>query len=141
VLAAAKDLSRAGHQLGLLINAIQQGRAYDSLQSKFLGSYYGGVQEFQTALVSLRRAGVPGLVTASDGKDIFKEAGCASCHTLAAAGATGTVGPNLDEQQPSKTKIVNAITDGQGTMVSFEGKLSAAQIQAVADFVSQTAGK
>lgn len=112
VLAAAKDLSRAGHQLGLLTNAIQQGRAYDSLQSKFLGSYYDGVQEFQTALVSLRRAGVPGLVTASDGKDIFKEAGCASCHTLAAAGATGTVGPNLDEQQPSKTKVVNAITDG-----------------------------
>jgi hypothetical protein len=29
----------------------------------------------------------------------------------------------------------------RGTMMSFAGKLSAAQIQAVADFVSQHAGK
>ena len=26
---------------------------------------------------------------------------CASCHTLAAAGSTGTVGPNLDQLKPS----------------------------------------
>jgi mono/diheme cytochrome c family protein len=30
------------------------------------------------------------------GKATFTSAGCAGCHTLAAAGATGTVGPNLD---------------------------------------------
>jgi mono/diheme cytochrome c family protein len=31
------------------------------------------------------------------GKAVFASAGCASCHTFKAAGATGTVGPNLDE--------------------------------------------
>jgi mono/diheme cytochrome c family protein len=34
---------------------------------------------------------------AAAGKSVFTgSAGCASCHTLAAAGATGTVGPDLD---------------------------------------------
>jgi cytochrome c oxidase subunit II len=31
------------------------------------------------------------------GKEIFTSAGCTSCHTLADAGSTATVGPNLDE--------------------------------------------
>jgi cytochrome c551/c552 len=30
------------------------------------------------------------------GKTVFQNNGCAACHTLSAAGATGTVGPNLD---------------------------------------------
>jgi cytochrome c551/c552 len=30
------------------------------------------------------------------GKTLFSANGCSSCHTLAAAGATGTIGPNLD---------------------------------------------
>ena len=44
-----------------------------------------------------RRIREPG----TDGKAIFKGAGCAGCHTLAAAGATGTIGPNLDQLKPS----------------------------------------
>ena len=31
------------------------------------------------------------------GKALFASNGCAGCHTFAAAGASGTVGPNLDE--------------------------------------------
>ena len=31
------------------------------------------------------------------GKEVFASAGCGSCHTLSDAGATGTVGPSLDE--------------------------------------------
>ena len=34
---------------------------------------------------------------AAAGKAVFASAGCGSCHTLAAAGASGQVGPNLDE--------------------------------------------
>ena len=38
------------------------------------------------------------------GKAVFASNGCASCHTLTAAGAKGTVGPNLDElPQAAKT--------------------------------------
>jgi cytochrome c551/c552 len=33
---------------------------------------------------------------ANAGKAVFSSAGCSGCHTLAAAGATGAVGPNLD---------------------------------------------
>lgn len=33
----------------------------------------------------------------SSGAQVFASAGCGSCHTLSAAGSTGTTGPNLDE--------------------------------------------
>lgn len=33
----------------------------------------------------------------SSGAQLFTSAGCGGCHTLAAAGTTGTTGPNLDE--------------------------------------------
>jgi cytochrome c oxidase subunit II len=37
--------------------------------------------------------------TAAEGKAVFiGVGGCSSCHTLAAAGATGTIGPNLDQR-------------------------------------------
>ena len=35
------------------------------------------------------------------GRDIFADRRLQQCHTLADANATGTVGPNLDESQPS----------------------------------------
>jgi mono/diheme cytochrome c family protein len=34
---------------------------------------------------------------AAAGRAVFEGQGCGSCHTFAPAGATGTVGPNLDE--------------------------------------------
>jgi mono/diheme cytochrome c family protein len=73
-----------------------------------------------------------------DGKAIFASAGCATCHTLAAAGATGTVGPNLDEAKPSVDHAIERITQGKGVMPSFQGQLTAAEIRAVAEFVSSS---
>jgi mono/diheme cytochrome c family protein len=41
-------------------------------------------------------------VTAAAGKQVFTGVGgCGACHTLAAAGTTGTVGPNLDQRLAS----------------------------------------
>jgi len=77
----------------------------------------------------------------TDGKAIFASAGCSGCHTLAAAGASGTVGPNLDDAKPSKALAIDRITNGRGGMPSFKGQLSEAQIEAVAEFVSSNAGK
>jgi len=34
---------------------------------------------------------------AAAGKTVFASNGCGSCHTLSAAGATGTIGPDLDK--------------------------------------------
>ena len=83
----------------------------------------------------------PGPGGAADGKTIFATAGCTGCHTLKAAGSTGTVGPNLDDAKPSKDLVIDRVTNGQGGMPSFKGQLSEAQIQAVADYVSSNAGK
>ncbi len=77
----------------------------------------------------------------TNGAAIFKGAGCTGCHTLAAAGATGTVGPNLDQAKPTLAVVVHRVTLGGGVMPSFKGKLSDAQIQAVAKYVSSSAGK
>jgi cbb3-type cytochrome c oxidase subunit III len=76
----------------------------------------------------------------TDGKAIFASAGCSGCHTLAAAGSTGNVGPNLDQAKPSKQLVLDRVTNGQGGMPSFKGQLSGAQIEAVATFVSENAG-
>jgi cbb3-type cytochrome c oxidase subunit III len=77
---------------------------------------------------------------AADGKGIFT-ANCAGCHTLADAGTAGTVGPNLDQSQPPKVLVVDRVTNGKGVMPPFKGQLTDAQIQAVADYVSSSAGK
>ncbi len=77
---------------------------------------------------------------AAAGKQVFESAGCASCHTLADAGATGAVGPNLDEAKPAASLVVDRVTNGKGAMPSFEGQLSETQIQDVAVYVSSVAG-
>lgn len=82
-----------------------------------------------------------GTITATSGKDIFLQAGCGSCHTLKGAGTTGTVGPNLDQLKPPLARIVRQVTNGGAIMPSFANTLSAAQIAAVAKYVSSVAGK
>jgi cbb3-type cytochrome c oxidase subunit III len=76
----------------------------------------------------------------TDGKTIFST-DCASCHTLKAANATGTVGPNLDQLKPAEAVVKHQVEVGGGPMPAFKGKLSDAQIAAVATFVSSSAGK
>jgi mono/diheme cytochrome c family protein len=72
----------------------------------------------------------------AQGKGIFQRAGCVSCHTLSDAGATGTVGPNLDQAKPPKSLVVDRVTNGKGVMPSFKGQLTSAEIEAVATYVS-----
>ena len=69
------------------------------------------------------------------GKGIFTSAGCVSCHTLAAAKSTGTVGPNLDQAKPDYRLATARITNGKGVMPSFKGTLSDQEIADVATFV------
>lgn len=76
----------------------------------------------------------------TNGKAIFS-ANCASCHTLKAAGATGTIGPNLDQLKPSFPIAQHQVENGGGVMPAFKGKLSPEQIAAVAKFVADNAGK
>ena len=69
------------------------------------------------------------------GKTVFASAGCGTCHTLDAAGSGGTSGPDLDEAQPGVELVVDRVTNGQGAMPSFKGRLSAGEIDDVAAFV------
>ena len=77
----------------------------------------------------------------TDGKSVFASAGCGGCHTLADAGASGNVGPNLDETKPAKELVADRVTNGKGVMPPFKGQLSDAQIEVVAQYVSSVAGK
>ena len=71
---------------------------------------------------------------AASGKDIFL-ANCGSCHTLADAGTSGTVGPNLDQAKPGLEKAVQQIKNGGGGMPPFGGQLTDAQIQTLARYI------
>ena len=74
---------------------------------------------------------------ATAGKEVFLgTAGCSSCHTLADAGSTGNVGPNLDALKPPYDAVVTQVTNGGGGMPPFKGTLSEQQIQDVAAYVS-----
>jgi len=78
---------------------------------------------------------------AAAGAGVWETAGCGSCHALAAAGANGAVGPNLDELMPSYDQVLTIVTNGKGAMPSYTGQLSEADIQNVAAYVSQSAGQ
>jgi cbb3-type cytochrome c oxidase subunit III len=79
-------------------------------------------------------------VSGTNGKKIFQTK-CASCHTLKDAGATGTIGPNLDQLKPPFAIVQNQVIHGGGAMPAFKGVLTDAQIRAVAQYVASHAGK
>jgi cytochrome c6 len=75
------------------------------------------------------------------GKEIFVGVGgCGSCHTLADAGTSGTIGPNLDDAAPSFELAVDRVTNGQGAMPSFSDQFTEQQIADVAAYVSSITG-
>jgi mono/diheme cytochrome c family protein len=64
---------------------------------------------------------------------------CGSCHTLAAAGTSGEVGPNLDTLKPDRATVLRAIASGPGVMPT--GLAEGADAQAIADAVAENAGR
>jgi mono/diheme cytochrome c family protein len=70
------------------------------------------------------------------GRDLFAD-NCGSCHTLAAAGTQGQIGPNLDEAQVNEADVRRAIEiggTGSGNMPS--DLLSGQDAEDVASFVA-----
>jgi mono/diheme cytochrome c family protein len=86
------------------------------------------------------------------GQEVFSSAGCGSCHALAAAGSTGTIGPNLDEGLQGKdaafirTQIVDPDSDiaegyGPGIMPQdFGEQLSDEELADLVAFLAREAG-
>ena len=91
-----------------------------------------------------RRARTPPTSTlegdAAKGEAVFASAGCGGCHTLEAAGSSGSVGPNLDDSKPDAALVVDRVTNGRGAMPSFGGQLSEQEIADVAQYVVESTG-
>jgi mono/diheme cytochrome c family protein len=90
---------------------------------------------------SIPQADVKLTASESHGRELFA-ARCTQCHTLAAANANATVGPNLDDLRPPKALVLDALAKGRARG---NGQM-AAQIytgqdaQDVASFVAKVAG-
>jgi cytochrome c oxidase subunit 2 len=87
---------------------------------------------------------------AAEGTQIFDEQGCSGCHTLAAADATETIGPDLDRELPGKspefirTSIVDPDAElaagfNQGIMPdNFGDALSPEELDTLVEYLSQS---
>jgi len=84
---------------------------------------------------------IPAGARPAAGAAVFSSAGCGSCHTLAAAGSHGQVGPNLDALRPSFAAVRTQVANGGGAMPSYASRLTPAQIRDVAAFVATRAGR
>ena len=89
-----------------------------------------------TAASAASPYGGQGASSPGAGKQVFS-ANCGRCHTLSAAGTSGSVGPKLDGTQLSAADVAATVRSGAGIMPSFKGVLSDAQIAAVAAFVAR----
>lgn len=77
------------------------------------------------------------------GKRIFtseSQPPCGLCHALADAGASGAVGPSLDDLKPTEEQVRAAVRGGVGVMPAYES-LSEEEIAAVARYVATAAGQ
>ncbi|HEY7255363.1 MAG TPA: cytochrome c [Solirubrobacterales bacterium] len=102
-------------------------------------------------------AGVPGAappeIEGGPGAQVFASNGCSGCHTLAAAEAGGTVGPNLDEVLPGQTapQIEESIVDPEakiekgypaGVMPStFKSSLSPKELEQLVEYLITSTSK
>lgn len=72
------------------------------------------------------------------GKELFTDS-CGSCHALADAGTSGTVGPNLDDLAPNRDETLKQIDEGGGGMPA--DIVTGDDAEAVAAYVAASAGK
>jgi len=95
----------------------------------------------KTAAPPGKRSPIPAAARPAAGATVFKQSGCGSCHTLAAASASGQIGPNLDDLRPGFEDVRAKVEAGGGGMPAFAGRLSKEQIRDVAAFVAKNAGR
>ena len=69
-------------------------------------------------------------------EELFAAQGCGNCHTFEPAGASGTIGPSLDETNMSAEEAADQIENGGQQMPAFGDQLSPEEIQALAEYVT-----
>lgn len=105
-----------------------------------------GPLEVAAAKQRIAAAGVP----AARGRERFDEEGCDRCHSIAASGAEGKLGPRLDTIDEDVDDIVESIVEPRDDAVDgYPGKLmpadygrrlSETDIDALAAFIAAAAG-
>lgn len=105
-----------------------------------IAAYVASVAANEQAIAQAREGAGGGGADADDPKGLFS-ANCASCHTLAAANASGQVGPNLDKSPLDAARIEEQIRRGGAGMPAFGDQLSDEQIKALAAFVASNRRK
>jgi mono/diheme cytochrome c family protein len=86
-------------------------------------------------------AAEPPAAATGPGKELFTQS-CGSCHTLADAGTSGTVGPSLDVLEPEASTVETAIhVGGAGTGAMPANLYSGKQAEQVASYVAAVAGE
>ena len=71
-------------------------------------------------------------------RELFHAYSCSACHALADAGASGSIGPTLDNPTLTRDFVIGRIAKGQGAMPSFSGQLSDEEIALLADYIVET---
>ncbi len=67
---------------------------------------------------------------------LFNQYACGACHTLAAAGGSGSIGPALDgNANLDQDYVVSRVSGGQGQMPGFGGMIPADQIDQLAAYI------
>ena len=84
------------------------------------------------------------------GRELFTAEGCDRCHSIAAIGAEGKLGPRLDTIDEDAEEILDSIRDPRDDIVDgypenlmaddYAKRLSSGELQALAAFVAAAAG-
>ena len=75
---------------------------------------------------------------AENGAQIFASAGCGGCHTLEAAGSSGSGRAQTRRVAARLALTINRVTNGQGAMPAFSDSLSEQEIADVAAYVVES---
>lgn len=120
---------------GITVSAFRLSKASGLALGLALSDLFGTVQAADAATDDARY---------QLGRKVFTEQAqpsCTLCHSLQDAGASGAIGPDLDQLKPNPERIMAAVRGGVGVMPAFGALLSAEQIEAVAHYVSQVTAK
>lgn len=80
--------------------------------------------------------------TREQGRKLFADYSCGSCHALADAGAAGSIGPAFDGNGGlTKDYVIETVNDGRGAMPSFAGQMADKEIATLAEYIVGAARK
>ena len=152
-LAGALGIALGAGVLAALLTAVLRRRGEAEAGRRMKDALVAGIAAAALAFAVLALAvGVHGdaetprasVQTVDDsGRAVFANMGCGSCHTLAAAGSTGQMGPDLDSalEHHTRATLIAQITapassgDFSGMPTDFASRMSSRELDSLVDFL------